>query len=236
MASSTADLPNLVQMDASLLAGCWRSGCSATRHGCKRSSSPIRARRPLRRRSNLRARATGRAEIVHCENAFHGLTYGALSAVGDDIYRKGFGPMMPGFARDPIQRPRRARARLRAPRRRGFPASSRSRARALNALGRLSRRRARTLPQIRRPVHRRRDPDRARSHGRFLAVEHWGVEPDMVLLAKGLSGGHVPVGVVLTAASRFSTRCSTAWTGRSCMARPSPRTISRWRRGWRRSK
>ena len=34
--------------------------------------------------------------------------------------------------------------------------------------------------------------------GRFLAVEHWGVEPDMVLIAKALSGGHVPVGAVLT--------------------------------------
>ena len=34
--------------------------------------------------------------------------------------------------------------------------------------------------------------------GRFLAVEHWNVEPDMVLLAKALSGGHVPVGAVLT--------------------------------------
>jgi ornithine--oxo-acid transaminase len=33
--------------------------------------------------------------------------------------------------------------------------------------------------------------------GRFLAVEHWGAEPDMVLLAKALSGGHVPVGAVL---------------------------------------
>ena len=33
--------------------------------------------------------------------------------------------------------------------------------------------------------------------GRFLAVEHWGVEPDMVLLAKALSGGHMPVGAVL---------------------------------------
>src|SRR5439155_15883823 len=33
--------------------------------------------------------------------------------------------------------------------------------------------------------------------GRFLAVEHWGVEPDMVVLAKSLSGGHVPVGAVL---------------------------------------
>jgi ornithine--oxo-acid transaminase len=34
--------------------------------------------------------------------------------------------------------------------------------------------------------------------GRFLAVEYWNVEPDMVLLAKTLSGGHVPVGAVLT--------------------------------------
>ena len=29
-------------------------------------------------------------------------------------------------------------------------------------------------------------------------MEHWNVEPDMVLLSKSLSGGHVPVGAVLT--------------------------------------
>src|SRR5262249_5855254 len=34
--------------------------------------------------------------------------------------------------------------------------------------------------------------------GRFLAVEHWGVDPDIVLLAKALSGGAVPVGAVAT--------------------------------------
>ncbi len=39
--------------------------------------------------------------------------------------------------------------------------------------------------------------------GRFLAIEHWGVEPDIVLLAKTLSGGHVPVGAVLTRKSIF---------------------------------
>jgi ornithine--oxo-acid transaminase len=33
--------------------------------------------------------------------------------------------------------------------------------------------------------------------GRFLAIEHWGVEPDIVLLSKTLSGGHVPVAAVL---------------------------------------
>jgi len=33
--------------------------------------------------------------------------------------------------------------------------------------------------------------------GRFLAAHHFGVEPDMVVLAKALSGGLVPVGAVL---------------------------------------
>ena len=34
--------------------------------------------------------------------------------------------------------------------------------------------------------------------GKFFAVDHWGVEPDMILVAKALSGGHVPVGALLT--------------------------------------
>src|SRR5258708_17811390 len=39
--------------------------------------------------------------------------------------------------------------------------------------------------------------------GRFLAVEHWNVEPDMVLLAKALSGGQAPGGALLTRKSIF---------------------------------
>jgi len=39
--------------------------------------------------------------------------------------------------------------------------------------------------------------------GRFLAVDHWNVEPDMVLLSKALSGGHVPVGALLTRKAIF---------------------------------
>jgi ornithine--oxo-acid transaminase len=31
----------------------------------------------------------------------------------------------------------------------------------------------------------------------FLAINRWGVEPDMVLVSKTLSGGHVPVAAVL---------------------------------------
>lgn len=34
--------------------------------------------------------------------------------------------------------------------------------------------------------------------GRWFAVDHWSVAPDMITLAKGLGAGHVPLGAVLT--------------------------------------
>jgi ornithine--oxo-acid transaminase len=40
--------------------------------------------------------------------------------------------------------------------------------------------------------------------GKFLAIDHWNVEADMVLLAKALSGGFVPVGAVAMRKSTFN--------------------------------
>ena len=39
--------------------------------------------------------------------------------------------------------------------------------------------------------------------GRFLALEHWGLQPDMICLAKALSGGLVPIGAVLVSRAAF---------------------------------
>jgi ornithine--oxo-acid transaminase len=39
--------------------------------------------------------------------------------------------------------------------------------------------------------------------GRFLALEHWGVEPDLICVAKALSGGFVPIGGVLVSRAAF---------------------------------
>jgi ornithine--oxo-acid transaminase len=39
--------------------------------------------------------------------------------------------------------------------------------------------------------------------GRFLALEHWGLEPDMICVAKALSGGLVPIGAVLVSRNVF---------------------------------
>src|SRR5205807_9954549 len=35
--------------------------------------------------------------------------------------------------------------------------------------------------------------------GRMFAFQHWGLEPDLVTVAKSLSGGYVPVGAPLMA-------------------------------------
>jgi hypothetical protein len=35
--------------------------------------------------------------------------------------------------------------------------------------------------------------------GRWLAIEHWGVQPDIVVMGKGISSGYVPLGAVLAA-------------------------------------
>jgi ornithine--oxo-acid transaminase len=44
--------------------------------------------------------ATGRARVLYAEHAFHGLTLGALSLNGNDEFRDGFGPLLPGC--DPV--------------------------------------------------------------------------------------------------------------------------------------
>src|ERR1039458_4899763 len=39
--------------------------------------------------------------------------------------------------------------------------------------------------------------------GRFLAGEHWDLEPDLICLSKALSGGLVPIGAVLVSRAAF---------------------------------
>ena len=41
--------------------------------------------------------------------------------------------------------------------------------------------------------------------GRFLALEHWGLQPDLICLAKALSGGLVPIGAVLVSRAAFDS-------------------------------
>ncbi len=73
--------------------------------------------------------ATGRNRIVYCDHAFHGLTAGSLSVNGAREFRYGLRSAAARH-RDPVRRPRGARARVAPRRRRGLCSSSRCRARA----------------------------------------------------------------------------------------------------------
>src|SRR6202161_2793637 len=89
-----ADLPNLVQLDVSPLAGVLAERLLAlvpyldkvffANSGTEATEAAIKFARYT----------TGRPGIVYCEHAFHGLTLGALSLNGDAIFRNGFEPLL----------------------------------------------------------------------------------------------------------------------------------------------
>ena len=183
-----SQLPNLVQMDVSTLAAILAERLLArVPYLDKAVEAAIKFARA----------ATGRPGIIHCEHAFHGLSYGALSINGDDIYRSGFAPFLPGCVRIPFNdlvgleralHSRTAAAFIVEPiqgKGVNIPAND-----YLKSAADLCRRYGTLFiaDEVQTGVGRT---------GRFLAIEHWNVEPDMVLLAKTLSGGHVPVGTVL---------------------------------------
>lgn len=141
---------------------------------------------------------TGRSGIVYASGAFHGLTCGALSLTDDPFWCDGFGPLLPyteavpfgdlaaleaklatrkiaAFIIEPIQ----AEAGIRLP-----PPGYLENARVLcRRYGTLL-----VLDEVQTGMYRT---------GPFLASEKLSADPDMVVLAKALSGGLVPSGAVL---------------------------------------
>jgi ornithine--oxo-acid transaminase len=198
-----ADLPNLVQLDVSTLAGIlaerlleyvpYLDKVFFSNSGAETVEAAIKFARG----------ATGRPGIVSCSHSFHGLSYGALSLMDDANFRSGFEPLLPGCTQIPFNdlaaleqalSSRQVAAFIFEPiQGKGVNMPSDEFLPGAAALCR----KYGTLfvaDEIQTGIGRT---------GKFLAVEHWNVEPDMVLLAKALSGGHVPVGALLTRKSIF---------------------------------
>jgi ornithine--oxo-acid transaminase len=149
--------------------------------------------------------ATGRPRVLFAEHAFHGLTLGSLSLNGNVEFREGFGPLLPGCDAVPfgdtdalereLQRGDVAAYIVEPVQGKGVnlpPAGYLLQAQKLC-------REAGTLfvcDEVQTGVGRT---------GRFFALEHWGLQPDMVCVAKALSGGLVPIGAVLVSRAAFET-------------------------------
>ncbi|MBI2972752.1 MAG: acetylornithine transaminase [Armatimonadetes bacterium] len=141
----------------------------------------------------------GRFEIIVADRSFHGRTLAALAATAQPKYHKGFEPLPPGFVTVPwddlaalesaitpstcaiMLEPIQGEGGLR------FPSPG-----YLEGVRRLCDQRGLVLilDEIQTGMGRT---------GRLFAYEQFGIEPDVVTLAKGLGGG-VPIGAVLAKA------------------------------------
>jgi len=193
-----SDLPNLVQMDVSALAGVLAERLLRYVPHLEKVFFANSGTESVEASLKFARAATGRDGIVYCSHAFHGLTYGSLSLIGDDIFRSGFGPLLPGCIEVPFN---------------DLVALERALASKTIAAFIVEPIQGKgvTVPE---KDYLRNALELCRKHGtlfvadevqsglgrtgRFLACEHWNIEPDIVLLSKSLSGGHVPVGAVLT--------------------------------------
>jgi ornithine--oxo-acid transaminase len=141
---------------------------------------------------------TGRVGMLACEGAFHGLTCGALSLMNGEYWRKGFGPLLPETAFVPFGDLAALEKEIRTKRYAAFfvePIQAEGGIRVpdanyLREAQSLCRRYGTLLvaDEVQTGMFRT---------GPFLASHHFGIEPDIVVLAKALSGGLVPVSAVL---------------------------------------
>lgn len=193
-----SELPNLVQFDVSPLAGILAERLLKHAPYLDKVFFANSGTEAVEAAIKFARSATGRPGIVFCDHAYHGLTYGALSLNGDAIFRDGFEPMLPQCVRIPFNDlPALERALSGRNAAAFFVEPIQGKGVNMPADGYLK-----SAAEICRRHGTLMVADEVQTGlgrtGRFFAVEHWGVEPDMILIAKSLSGGHVPCGAVLT--------------------------------------
>ncbi|MFD8272148.1 aspartate aminotransferase family protein [Streptomyces flaveolus] len=141
--------------------------------------------------------ATGRQRILYCTHAFHGLTTGSLSVNGESGFRDGFAPLLPDTAVPLGDLDTLARELMKGDvaalivepiQGKGVHEAPPGYLRAAQEL--LRRHKALLIAdEVQTGLGRT---------GKFYAYQHEdGVEPDLVCVAKALSGGYVPVGATL---------------------------------------
>ncbi|MDP9336423.1 MAG: aspartate aminotransferase family protein, partial [Actinomycetota bacterium] len=191
-------LPNLVQMECPPLSGLLAEAlvgrmpndgyrCFFTNSGSESVETVVKYARC----------ATHRPRILFADHAFHGLTMGALSLNGAREFRDRFGSLLPGCQSvpfgdlDALQRelaagdvaafvvePIQGKGVFVAP-----DGYLRAAAELCHSYGALL-----AIDEVQTGLGRT---------GTFFAFEQWDVEPDLVTVAKALSGGYVPVGAVI---------------------------------------
>ena len=201
MEAHTANLP---QLGVTLLSGVLAEQLLARAPGSVAAMVPANSgTEAVEAALKIARAATGRSRVLFAEHAFHGLTLGSLSLNGNDEFRSGFGPLLPGceavpfgdidaleqalaggevaaFVLEPIQ----GKGVNLPPD--GYLQAAQQLCHEAGALL--------VCDEVQTGLGRT---------GRFLALEHWGLEPDLICLSKALSGGLIPIGAVLVSRGAF---------------------------------
>lgn len=143
----------------------------------------------------LAKRSSGRQEIISFNNAYHGSTQGALSIIGDEDFRRGYRPLLPGIRRinfnskeeleqitnstaAVIVEPVQGEAGYISPKD-NYLQALRKRCNEVGALL--------IFDEIQTGFGRT---------GKLFAFQKFGVKPDIITLAKGMGGG-MPIGAFI---------------------------------------
>ena len=193
----TLELPNLVQLDVSILSGLLAKEILKTTPEnitkmffCNSGTEAVEAAIKFARFT------TQRDKIVFCEHGYHGLTMGALSLNGENIFKEGFGSLLPSCEAVPFNDLVALEKALSGKDVAAFIVEP-IQGKGVNLPD------DNYLPEVQRLCKQYGTlfvADEVQTGlgrtGKFWAVDHWNVQPDMICMAKGLSGGFVPVGGV----------------------------------------
>ena len=191
-----ADLADLIQFDSPLLAGLLAEKLLARAPHLDRVYFGNSGTESVEAALKFARYATGRPRIVYCDHAFHGLTTGSLSVNGEAEFRDGFDPLLPDTAialgdlealEAELRKGGVAALLVETIQGKGVhlppPGWLKAAHELLKAHGALL-----ICDEVQAGVGRT---------GKFFAYEYEDVQPDIVTVAKALSGGFVPVGATL---------------------------------------
>src|SRR4026207_2016472 len=192
------DLPNMVQMDCSLLSGLLAEALT------KRTPPHLNAvffcnsgTEAMEGALKFARAATGRKRAVSLASAFHGLSLGSLSLMGCESFTEGFGPLMEGFdTRVPLDDVEALDRQLCA------------RDVAAFVIETVQGKGCQTpesdffvrAQELCRKYGTLLISDEVQTGlgrtGKMFGFQHWNLEPDIITLAKTLSGGYLPGGAI----------------------------------------
>jgi len=181
------------------------SGVYFTTGGAEANETAFKMARYLWRRRGLPAKT----KIISRHHAYHGLTLGAMSATGIPAFHRMFQPLVPGFIHVAPSYPYRydgsmAEALDEAIRREGADTVAAFIAEPVIGAGGVIPPTADYFSAVREICDRYGVLFIADEiitgfgrTGRWFALEHWGVQPDLVTFAKGVTSAYLPLGGVM---------------------------------------